>query len=53
MMAVPPVGIMLVGLQGSGKTTTAAKIGLRLQTRDRKRFMMASLDTQRPAAQEG
>jgi signal recognition particle subunit SRP54 len=52
MMAVPPVGIMLVGLQGSGKTTTAAKIGLRLQTRDRKKVMMASLDTQRPAAQE-
>jgi signal recognition particle subunit SRP54 len=52
MMAVPPVGIMLVGLQGSGKTTTATKIGLRLQTRDRKKVMMASLDTQRPAAQE-
>jgi signal recognition particle subunit SRP54 len=52
MIAVPPVGVMLVGLQGSGKTTTTAKIGLRLQNRDRKKVMMASLDTQRPAAQE-
>ena len=52
LMAVPPVGVMLVGLQGSGKTTTTAKIGLRLQNRDRKKVLMASLDTQRPAAQE-
>ena len=43
---------MLVGLQGSGKTTTAAKIALRLKTRDRKKVLMASLDVQRPAAQE-
>jgi signal recognition particle subunit SRP54 len=50
--ATPPVAIMLVGLQGSGKTTTAAKLGRRLQTRDRKRVLMASLDTRRPAAQE-
>jgi signal recognition particle subunit SRP54 len=50
--ASPPVGIMLVGLQGSGKTTTAAKIALRLKTRERKKVLMASLDVQRPAAQE-
>jgi signal recognition particle subunit SRP54 len=50
--AAPPVGILLVGLQGSGKTTTAAKIALRLKTRERKKVLMASLDVQRPAAQE-
>ena len=50
--AVPPAVFMMVGLQGSGKTTSAAKIALRLQSRDKKRVMMASLDTQRPAAQE-
>jgi signal recognition particle subunit SRP54 len=50
--APAPVAIMLVGLQGSGKTTTAAKIALRLKTRDRKKVLMASLDVQRPAAQE-
>jgi signal recognition particle subunit SRP54 len=50
--ASPPVGIMLVGLQGSGKTTTAAKIALRLKTRERKKVLMVSLDVQRPAAQE-
>jgi signal recognition particle subunit SRP54 len=50
--APAPVGIMLVGLQGSGKTTTAAKIALRLKTRERKKVLMASLDVQRPAAQE-
>ena len=43
---------MLVGLQGSGKTTTAAKIALRLKNRERKKVLMASLDVQRPAAQE-
>jgi signal recognition particle subunit SRP54 len=42
----------LVGLQGSGKTTTAAKIAVRLRDRDKKRVLMASLDVQRPAAQE-
>ncbi len=52
LLAPAPVGIMLVGLQGSGKTTTAAKIAARLQNRDKKKVMMASLDTQRPAAQE-
>src|SRR5256886_5992921 len=50
--ATPPVGILLVGLQGSGKTTTAAKIALRLKTRERKKVLMASLDVQRPAPQE-
>ena len=44
--------IMMVGLQGSGKTTTCAKIGKRLTDRDRKKVLMASLDTRRPAAQE-
>jgi len=50
--APSPVAVMLVGLQGSGKTTTAAKIALRLKTRERKKVLMASLDVQRPAAQE-
>jgi signal recognition particle subunit SRP54 len=50
--APPPVIVMLVGLQGSGKTTTAAKIALRLKTRERKKVLLASLDVQRPAAQE-
>ena len=48
----PPAVIMMVGLQGSGKTTSTAKIALRLTGRDRKKVMMASLDTRRPAAQE-
>jgi signal recognition particle subunit SRP54 len=50
--APPPVVIMLVGLQGSGKTTTAAKIAKRLKERLRKKVLLASLDVQRPAAQE-
>jgi signal recognition particle subunit SRP54 len=50
--APPPVPVLLVGLQGSGKTTTTAKIALRLKTRERKKVLMASLDTRRPAAQE-
>jgi signal recognition particle subunit SRP54 len=52
LAAVPPVPILMVGLQGSGKTTTTAKLGLSLQGRDKKKVMMASLDVQRPAAQE-
>jgi signal recognition particle subunit SRP54 len=52
LAAQPPVAILLVGLQGSGKTTTCAKIGYRLTTRDRKKVLMASLDVRRPAAQE-
>ena len=50
--APPPVAIMLVGLQGAGKTTTAAKIGKRLAERDKRKVLMASLDVKRPAAQE-
>ncbi len=50
--APAPVPILMVGLQGSGKTTTTGKIGLRLTKRDKKRVLMASLDTRRPAAQE-
>jgi len=46
-----PIPILMVGLQGSGKTTTSGKIALRLQTRERRRVLLASLDTQRPAAQ--
>ena len=52
LRAAPPVAIMLVGLQGSGKTTTCAKISRRLQEREKKKVLMASLDTRRPAAQE-
>jgi signal recognition particle subunit SRP54 len=52
LAAQPPVAIMLVGLQGSGKTTTTAKIAHRLTTRDKKKVLMASLDVRRPAAQE-
>ena len=51
LTAAPPVPILMVGLQGSGKTTTSGKLALRLLTRERKRVLLASLDTQRPAAQ--
>src|SRR5919202_1620758 len=50
--AAPPVPILMVGLQGSGKTTTTAKIAKRLTERGKRRVLMASLDTRRPAAQE-
>src|SRR4051812_14302035 len=50
--AVAPVPIMMVGLQGSGKTTTTAKIAKRLVERDNRKVLMASLDTRRPAAME-
>jgi signal recognition particle subunit SRP54 len=50
--AAPPVAILMAGLQGSGKTTTTAKIAWRLTNRDKKKVLMASLDTRRPAAQE-
>jgi signal recognition particle subunit SRP54 len=50
--AAPPIPILMVGLQGSGKTTTTAKIGLRLKNRERRKVLMASLDTRRPAAME-
>ncbi|HWJ60308.1 MAG TPA: signal recognition particle protein [Sphingomicrobium sp.] len=48
----PPAIIMMVGLQGSGKTTTTAKLGKRLTEKERKKVLMASLDVARPAAQE-
>jgi signal recognition particle subunit SRP54 len=50
--AAPPVAIMMVGLQGSGKTTTTAKIAKRLTDRQRRKVLMASLDIYRPAAME-
>ncbi|MGA8961438.1 MAG: signal recognition particle protein [Pseudolabrys sp.] len=50
--ATPPVAIMMVGLQGSGKTTTTAKIAKRLADRQRRKVLMASLDVRRPAAME-
>ena len=50
--AVPPVPMMLVGLQGSGKTTTTAKLAKFLEKDKKKKIMMVSLDVYRPAAQE-
>src|ERR687885_1347579 len=50
--ASPPVPVLMVGLQGYGKTTTTAKIAKRLTDRERRRVLMASLDTRRPAAME-
>jgi len=50
--AVPPVPMMLVGLQGSGKTTTTAKLAKYLEKNKKKKIMMVSLDVYRPAAQE-
>jgi signal recognition particle subunit SRP54 len=50
--APPPVTIMMVGLQGSGKTTTTAKIAKRLAETGKRKVLMASLDTRRPAAME-
>jgi len=50
--AVPPVAIMMVGLQGSGKTTTTAKLARRLREREKRKVLMASLDVYRPAAME-
>ncbi len=49
--ASPPVPVLLVGLQGSGKTTTAGKLAMRLKKRERKKVLLASLDVYRPAAQ--
>ncbi|MBI1273047.1 MAG: signal recognition particle protein [Alphaproteobacteria bacterium] len=48
----PPAVILMLGLQGSGKTTTSAKLARRLKEEDKKKVLLASLDTQRPAAQE-
>src|SRR6266481_5646454 len=50
--AAPPIAIMMVGLQGSGKTTTTAKIAKRLTDVSKHKVLMASLDTRRPAAME-
>ncbi|RYE09345.1 MAG: signal recognition particle protein [Hyphomicrobiales bacterium] len=50
--AVSPVPVLMVGLQGSGKTTTTAKIAKRLKERQNKKVLLASLDTRRPAAME-
>ena len=51
LLAPAPIPILMVGLQGSGKTTTSGKLALRLRTRERRKVLLASLDTQRPAAQ--
>jgi signal recognition particle subunit SRP54 len=50
--APAPVTLLMVGLQGSGKTTTTAKIAKRLKDRQKKKVLLASLDTRRPAAME-
>ena len=50
--AVPPASLLLVGLQGSGKTTTAAKLAKKIENKYRKKVMLVSLDIYRPAAQE-
>src|SRR5246127_5497522 len=50
--APPPVPIMMVGLQGSGKTTTTAKLAKRIAEQARRKVLMASLDVRRPAAME-
>jgi signal recognition particle subunit SRP54 len=52
LAASPPVAILMVGLQGSGKTTTTGKIAKRLKEKMKRKVLMASLDTRRPAAQE-
>jgi signal recognition particle subunit SRP54 len=52
LIGEPPFVILMVGLQGSGKTTTTAKLAKRLTERDKKKVLMASLDVYRPAAQE-
>ena len=52
LRANPPIAVLMVGLQGSGKTTTTGKLALRLKDRDKKRVLMASVDVHRPAAQQ-
>ena len=52
LSVAPPAAILMVGLQGSGKTTTSAKIAARLKTKDKKKVLLASLDIYRPAAQQ-
>jgi signal recognition particle subunit SRP54 len=51
LAAAAPAVVLLVGLQGSGKTTTAGKLAVRLRKRERKKVLLASLDVYRPAAQ--
>ncbi len=52
LRAAPPAAILMIGLQGSGKTTTSAKLAYRLTDKAKKRVLLASLDVYRPAAQE-
>lgn len=52
LAATPPVAILMVGLQGSGKTTSSGKLALRLKEKQKKKVLLASLDIYRPAAQE-
>ena len=52
LAGVPPVAVLMVGLQGSGKTTTCAKLASKLSRREGKKVLMASLDVYRPAAQQ-
>ena len=52
LKAVPPASILLLGLQGSGKTTTAAKLAKNIEKNFRKKILLVSLDIYRPAAQE-
>ena len=52
LLGNPPTAIMMIGLQGTGKTTTTAKLGVRLEKRENKKVLMASLDVYRPAAQQ-
>ena len=52
LRAASPVVILMCGLQGSGKTTSSGKLALHLKNKQNKKVMLASLDTQRPAAQE-
>jgi len=52
LKAVPPASILLVGLQGSGKTTTAVKLAKNIEKKFKKKILLVSLDVYRPAAQE-
>ena len=52
LKAVPPASILLVGLQGSGKTTTSVKLAKNVEKKYKKKILLVSLDVYRPAAQE-
>lgn len=52
LAAAPPIVVMMVGLQGSGKTTSTGKLAFRLKTKQNKKVLVASLDVYRPAAQQ-